>query len=349
MSTKQSQMEPPSVRGNGQVDAQEEARSPCSKASAGDEPWLQTVPPEWLQASATVYLHGLEKCAQLNYSTARVLEVDCVRETAVVQCDGGMPDWRLPWENLGRQNFATVFESHSWVSHTPEWLTKEDFNVKNVQATSDLLFNQGLWMWPEESDKRGVDVEAAYYPLLRPRSNPALAAKCNGKVPTPPAALRTEPVPRQCAAQRTEVIPLPERKVWPKDVPLPMPPAMCRAARLDKNTGQMEPGTPYERLTAWCRSYFVEWDKVKRGTQKGKNTHRFDPDQLSEGGREGLIIQDYYKDEFKDYQWDHSEHWADNTKPCRPMNDESAQKYSEWYLKVMADDAKAMKFVDKNM
>lgn len=86
-----------------------------------------------------------------------------------------------------------------------------------------------------------------------------------------------------------------------------------------------------------------------RGKQKGKSTYRFNPDHLSEGGRGGLIIKDYYKAEFMGFQWDHTRHWEDRSQPCVPMEDEKCQLYSEWLLGVMKQDAEDMGFVDKNI
>ena len=188
-------------------------------------------------------------------SGGRVPPPSTGRVSAAPSSDDHLPDYDDDQRTAA--SFASVFESHSWTAHTPEWLSPADFGVQNKRAARDLLFRQGQEMWPGQDDKRGVDVEASFFPLVRPRVNPAATTRGGGKVAATTDFLRFEPVPRQCQPPTTEVIPLEERRAWPAGTPLPMPPDMCRDARLDPSTGKMEVGTPYERLTAWCDSYFA--------------------------------------------------------------------------------------------
>ena len=336
-------------RGNGLVESCDQALSRRGIMNGLPDVLLQYAVPGWLQVGVQVQLCGLIRCQHLNDCKVRVTSVNAVTGTVQVQEETSGLVWNVCWACTRQPtlSFQSVFRSHSWALHSPTCLPPDAFGVATKTAARDFLFEQGQLMWPGEDAKRGVDVEASFFPLVRPRVNPALRAKDAGKVAASYKALYLEPVPRQCQPPTTSVIPLEERRQWPPDKPYPMPQDMCREAAIDPTTGEMEPGTPYERLRAWCDSYFAEWKLVLRGKQKGKRTYRFKYENLSEGDRDGLIIRNYYKEEYTGYQWDHTRHWADPSQPCTPLADEEAQVYSEWYLDVMAKDAEDMCFKDK--
>ena len=245
---------------------------------------------------------------------------------------------------------GVMFQGLDWQQAAEEWhgqvqwLSPADFDVDNTRATANFLHTMGQEVFGDVGHQRGVDVEASFYPLVRPRENLSADTVCNDKVPETWAALRLEPMPVQCRPATTERIPLPARRVWDQARPFPFPPEMCRAPREGEN------GTPFERVVAWSDSYHKEWLKVLRGRQKGKAAYRFNYNNLSEGGRNGLIIDDYFTEDFRGFQWDHRPYWASGgALPCIPLADMPAQRWTDWRLRELGVEAGVIEHPDLNL
>jgi hypothetical protein len=87
---------------------------------------------------------------------------------------------------------------------------------------------------------------------------------------------------------------------------------------------------------------------VLRGMQKGKRPHKFDYEQLSEGGRGGLIIKDFLHENYAGFQWD-LRPFLERGLPCLPMGDLDPKVYSEWDVARMAQDARDIGYTDENL
>ena len=75
---------------------------------------------------------------------------------------------------------------------------------------------------------------------------------------------------------------------------------------------------------------------------------RFCYDNLSEGGRDGLVIDDFFLDPYKNDIWDFTEYWRSGGRAV-PVQFEHPQVHSEWHLAIIAADAKAAGFRDENL
>ena len=223
------------------------------------------------------------------------------------------------------------------------WLSPDDMNVPGAQMAADFLHTEGQRLWPGRARERGVNVEGAAWPRVRPRDDGARRGRANQRVPATKAQLWTEPMPGEAAWPVSEVIPLEPQKVWDAARPLPKPRDLERV-----------PGS-WARIKAWCDSYDVEWRRVLRGRQKGKRAYRFNYNHLSEGGRRGLIIEDFLADEYAGWVWDLREFLATggdanpNAAPCTPVLDSAPQAQAEWDLAAMEACAIKMGYTDLNM
>ena len=312
---------------------------------------LRWVGGEW-RVGAHAALHGLRmrQCKHLNGTQVTVLRAldaaGCIDVCATT--DPGEPCWRVQACHLRLctvQHWlrfsASWRDARDWAGEV-SWLPPSAFDVDGARATADLLHDMAGEVFPGREGERGVSVDAALYPRVRPRTNLADTARGNNWVPEEPAVLRVTPVPQQCHPATTKVIPQLPRKRWPAGKPHPFPQEICRAPR------DGEHGTPFERVVEWCDAYDTEWHKFLRGQQRGKAYHRFDYDQLP-GGRGGLLIEDYANSECAGIHWDHRPYWeSGGTLPCVPFEDEHPSLHTDWRLELIAQDAAEMGHTDEN-
>ena len=315
-------------------------------------------PKEWPRG-ALGRLQGLRRCRHLNGVMVRVGGFDAVSGRLEVRAGGARAvQWNVfPCNLLVVQADGRVFSGDAWAKRAPaasavQWLSPDDFgetpqSIVNLRAAAGWLRGAGRELWPGREHERGVDVDARYYPLLRPAENWGQDARANATVAETAAQLRRMPMPTQCGPAKTEVVPmqLPDGR-WPPGKQAPQAEHMQRQARAG------EKGTPLERVRRWCDSYRREWRRMRRtrsrgGRGKQGGSLRFNYNALSEGGRRGLIIDDFFLDPYKNDIWDFTGYWASGARPT-PVQFEHPQIHSEWNLALMAEDSKAMNYTDKN-
>ena len=320
-------------------------------------------PPLWPVGSLGV-LAGLQSARGFNGRTVRVEGFDAYSGRLAVRAGGARaPEWRVYPARLQPVPLdAREFSGDAWARRAQgaaevQWLSPEQLGVPNIRATADFVREAGAELCAAGAEgfgsvhERGVDVDASYYPRVRPAENWGSDTRANATVPESQRHLRTAPMPTQCYAPKTAVVPevLPTGR-WPPEREAPPAEQMQRATR------EGEPGTPLERVKAWCLSYHKEWARVRRcragrrgGRGKTGGSARFDYDALSEGGRKGLTIDDFFLPPFKNDIWDFKEYWASGGKARpTPIQFEHPQVHSEWELGLMAEDAQAMGYTDKN-
>ena len=303
------------------------------------------------QVGVAARLHGLDRCAQLNGELVGVVQAADCDGYVVVRLLSGVRTgrWRVHDSRLiPPPSDGAYFQGHRWFPQADwakgvQFLPPSAFATARKAATSNFLAAMGEELWPGAARARSRDVEAFYYPLVQPSANLADTAQCNTQVPEPWAHLRTQEIPQQCIVVPTDKVPQPELPEWPAHRQLPMPMDMCRAARGD------EQELPWLQIIGWCDKYACEWKKVLRGRQPGKRAHRFNYNVLP-GGRNGLIIRDYYKAEYAGFVWDHRQHYISGGRlPCSIQQDIPAQAHTDWRLDRIAADAAEMGYADQNM
>lgn len=188
--------------------------------------------------------------------------------------------------------------------------------------------------WP-----RGADARASLYPRVRPRHDPtSTACRANDHVAESSRWLREEAADPILAAQ-PHMKPVPQRgapelttsglELFPED--LARDPADVR------------------RIETWCAAYDKEFKRMLKATKTGKGASRFRYNVL-EGGKRGLIIHDFLKEEYKGVVWD-CRAWIRSGKkePCTPMTPFAAQEHSEWNLGEMLKAAQEMDYPDMDI
>ena len=344
-----------------------ECAPPCSSGVAWDGSLLimRLARPEAGMVGECMVLHGLQRFSCLNGQVVRVLRAmagstrlqvllrwEAQLRIVNVKASKMKPFIRTGWCPL----HGDEWPGEAAPPPSIMWLSPSDFKCHTWQACADLFADMNPIIFPGREKERHVNIEATYYPLVRPRANLAAESTCNPHVSEQGDALLATLMPMECCPEPTEVIPLPEQPKWDFSRAFPMPWEVCRAKRKGEKL------EPWKAVASWCSAYHCEWSKVVRGMQPGKRRHRFCYDKLP-GGRQGLIIHDYIKPELQAWQWDHRPFYGScekykngrinafdaNALPCLPMQDTPAQRFSEWNLATMAADAEEMSFVDKNI
>ena len=184
-------------------------------------------------------------------------------------------------------------------------------------------------------EMRVDDVAGEFYPLVEPPPGDHLYAKCNARVHSDEDWLRTAPMPDQCRPPTTKPKRAPLRPAWPADRPLPTSPYEIVNDRRD-----------WDRITAWFKAYKAEFTLAWEAHAQGR-PFRFRYTRL-EGGRSGLRIDDVLKPEFAHWVWD-LRGWlaSDGQEPLSILQDEPAQRHSEWRLAALKEDAEAAGFQDE--
>ena len=326
-------VDPPTVPAGGELLPEEQAAGVL----------LCRATPRWEPGTAAA-LEGLVRCAALNGTVVVVCTpVDaCGRLWVQPAAQPVGPRWRVDQDCLslvpsdGGVHFSTTWrDARRWAGEV-RWLPPQAFGIANARAAADLLHEMAREVFPGDEHTRGVAVDAALYPRVRPRGNLADTARGNNWVPETTAVLRTTPVPQQCQPVATEVVQQLPRKSWPAGKAYPFPQEISRGRRGDEQL------TPFEQVVEWCDAYDHEWRLFLRGQQKGKRRHRFDYTKLP-GGRRGLLIEDYCTPECAGIQWDHRPYWESGGElPCVPFEDEHPQLHTDWDLEQIARDGTTM-------
>ena len=229
-----------------------------------------------------------------------------------------------------------------------------DAREATAEAVTDLLHDMALeapasfWggdsaMAEADPDEwpRGADARAFSYPWVRPRHDPGSTTTiANDHVAETARWIRQEANDPVLAAQPDmEPVPLRTHPEWPSDKPLPYPEQLARRPEEIK------------LIRAWCAAYDKEFKRTLKPVNKKarRRPHRFRYSVLP-GGRKGLILKDFLKDEYMGFVWDCRDYInSGGVEPCKPVQAYGAQKHSEWNLDRIMQVAKDMQYPDMDI
>ena len=233
-------------------------------------------------------------------------------------------------------------------------LQEVDRREANAAALTSVLHEQAGQMPPsfwggdsargqEDPDTwpRGTDARPFSYPWVRPRHDPgSTSVISNDHIPESNRFIREQANdPVLAKHPHMDPVPVGEGPVWPADKPLPTPEQLARRPEEIK------------LIRLWCKQYAAE---MKRSLKPKKGKHRRRPHRFRynvlPGGRTGLILKDFLKEEYMGFVWDCRD-WIESggKKPCKPMEPYAAQKHSEWNLEEIMRVAKEMNYSDMDI
>jgi len=184
--------------------------------------------------------------------------------------------------------------------------------------------------WP-----RGVDTRADFYPHVRPHPDALGDVRCNNAVPETVGWLRDHaPMPPSCTPPVMAPVPVPEYVEFAGTLPMP--------ADLPRDPND------WVRVQRWCEVYEREFIRCMTPDAQGRK-RKFRYKKL-EGGRRGLLIRDYLKEEYAPWAWSLREWSASGgKKPCTPERPHDAQQNSMWDLAAIKEAGEAISYPDQDI